>query len=263
MRVYALGDMHGRYDLLVEMLRRIQHDLVERPHPYPHIVCLGDYCDRGPDSRSVIDTLVSLKHSDMPASFLLGNHDTYVCTYLRDPEWFDRSIHWLNPRMGGNTTLASYGVVGANDYDPIATRDCFARALPPDHLAFFEDCQHYLLIGSYLFVHAGIRPGVRLDRQIQDDLIWIREPFLSSTRDFGFKVVHGHTIVKAPEHHPNRIAIDTGAYATGCLTCLVVEDDAADLLGPDGLRPLPLGSGLPGGKIGTSLRSGLNHLFKR
>lgn len=245
-RIYALGDLHGRSDLLLDMLDRIARDLDRRPHPAPHIICLGDYVDRGPDARGVLDTLIRLKVSEMPASFIIGNHDTYIPAYLEDPEWHDRSIHWLNPRMGGDATLASYGVEDASDHDPAATRDAFAHAFPAAHAQFLAGCALYLRIGSYLFVHAGIRPGVQLDRQLADDLIWIREPFLGSTRDFGFKVVHGHTIVPRPEHHANRIAIDTGAYATEILSCLVLEDADVALLDPRGPRAFPQGTGASG-----------------
>ena len=147
--------------------------------------------------------------------------------------------------MGGNATLASYGVPDASARLPAATRDAFAAAFPPEHLAFLDACELAIRLGGYLFVHAGIRPGVPLDAQTRDDLIWIRDPFLTSTADFGFKVVHGHTIVPAVEHHPNRIAIDTGAVRTGVLSCLLLEGDSVALLEPAGPRPWPRGSGLP------------------
>jgi serine/threonine protein phosphatase 1 len=257
-RIYAIGDVHGREDLLVTVLRRVWTDVARRPHPHPHIVMLGDYVDRGPDARGVIEVLIGLQESEMPSTCLLGNHDTYIEAYLDEPEWFDRSIHWLNPRMGGDTTLASYGVLNASEFDPVATRDAFAAAIPPSHLAFLQSCLLWRQIGSYLFVHAGIRPGVPVERQTRDDLIWIREPFLSSNWDFGFKIVHGHTIVKAPEHLPNRIALDTGAYRTGNLTCLVLEDAQMALLTSEGLRPFPLFSGT--GPMG--LVSGLKKFFR-
>jgi serine/threonine protein phosphatase 1 len=257
-RIYAIGDVHGRVDLLVDTLRRVWIDAARRPHPNPHVVMLGDYVDRGPDACGVIEVLIGLKESQMPSTCLLGNHDTYIEAYLEEPEWFDRSIHWLNPRMGGDITLASYGVADASEFDPAATRDAFASVFPASHRAFLQSCALYHRIGSYVFAHAGIRPGVPLERQSRDDLIWIREPFLSCRRPFGFKVVHGHTIVKAPEHHANRIAIDTGAYHTGTLTCLVLEDEASALLTEEGFKPFPPGSGL--GAMG--LVSGFTKFFK-
>jgi serine/threonine protein phosphatase 1 len=245
-RMYAVGDIHGRLDLLTEMLARIRADLAARPHPRPLVVFLGDYIDRGPEVRGVIEALIALRDDPLPTRFLLGNHDSYVRAYLDDPDWFDRTYHWLHENMGGNATLASYGVPGANWDAPEATRDAFAHAFPAGHMAFIDACELMIPIGGYLFVHAGIRPGVPLDRQDPDDLIWIREPFLSSRADFGFKVVHGHTIVPAVEHHANRIAVDTGAIRTGVLSAIVLEDDRVDLLTARGPKPWPVGSGIAG-----------------
>jgi serine/threonine protein phosphatase 1 len=243
-RLYVIGDIHGRRDLLVAVLARIRADLEARPHPAAELVFLGDYVDRGPETRGVIETLIDLRRGALPVTFLLGNHDSYVPAYLNDPDWYDRTYHWLHDVMGGSETLASYGVPGAWVGEPDATREAFAAAFPPEHLRFLQACQLWRRAGSYLFVHAGIRPGIPLDQQDSDDLIWIREPFLSSTADHGFKVVHGHTIVPRVEHHPNRIAIDTGAVRTGVLTCLVLEDADVALLEPGGLRPLPQGAGV-------------------
>jgi len=256
-RIYAIGDVHGMRDLLDDMLLRVRRDLVRRPHPEPLIVMLGDYADRGPDSRGVIDALIGLRDGDLPAVFLLGNHDSYIPAYLEDPDWFDRTFHWLHPSMGGAETLASYGVVDANHYAPEDTRDAFSRAFPAEHAAFIADCVLWHRVGGYLFAHAGIRPAVPVEAQARDDLIWIREPFLSSTHDHGFKVVHGHTIVPMVEHHPNRIAVDTGAVRTGVLSCLVLEGGTASLLEPDGLRPWPQGSGTGLSRVGSTLRAGL------
>ncbi|WP_424932878.1 metallophosphoesterase [Amaricoccus macauensis] len=253
-RIYAIGDVHGRDDLLSGAIERIRKDLAARPHPQPHIVLLGDYVDRGPNSRGVIEQLIALRDGDIATSFLLGNHDNYILAYLEDPEWFDRSIHWLNPRLGGDQTLASYGVLDANEYDPLATHAAFKEVLPESHLDFIQNCLLFERIGSYLFVHAGIRPGVPLERQFREDLIWIREPFLSSTRDFGFKVVHGHTIVKSPEHLSNRIAIDTGAYTSENLTCLVLEDANVSLLTFAGLISFPMRSRTIAGGIAHTIK---------
>lgn len=258
-RVYAVGDVHGRRDLLETTLARVRADLAERPHPAPRVILLGDYVDRGPDSRGVIETLIALRDSALPAEFLLGNHDSYVEAYLGDPDWFDRTYHWLHSSMGGAATLASYGVPDASDGDPARTRDAFAAALPAEHRAFLRDCALWRRIGGYVFVHAGVRPGVALESQTRDDCIWIREPFLSSTSDFGFKVVHGHTIVPMVEHHPNRIAIDTGVARGGPLTCLVLEGAEVALLEREGLRPYPEGSGLG---LARRLRRGLETLWR-
>lgn len=239
LRLYAIGDIHGRLDLLEDMVARIRRDLARRPHPRPLVIFLGDYVDRGPQTRGVIETLIALKASDLPCRFLLGNHDSYVPEYLLDPEWYDRTYHWLADNMGGNATLASYGVRDASATRPTSTRDAFAAAFPRAHLDFIEGCELMIPVGGYVFVHAGIRPGVPLDAQARDDLIWIREPFLTSTDDFGFKVVHGHTIVPEVQHHPNRIAVDTGAVRTGRLSAVVLESDDVALLTAEGPRSLP------------------------
>jgi serine/threonine protein phosphatase 1 len=260
-RLYAIGDVHGRRDLLEDVLDRIGADLRRRPHPRPHVIMLGDYADRGPDTRGVIARLIALEASDLAATFLLGNHDSYVLAYLQDPDWYDSTYHWLHDTMGGAATLASYGVAGGSPLRPAATHDAFRAAFPPEHLAFLGRCRLWLAVGRYVFVHAGIRPGVPMAAQDPDDLIWIREPFLSSTHEHGAKVVHGHTIVPMVEHHPNRIAVDTGAVRTGRLACLVLEGDAVALLEPDGPRPWPEGSGLGLARLGSSVRSGLRSIW--
>ncbi len=262
-RLYAIGDVHGRLDLLDETLGRIAADLAARPHPRPRVILLGDYIDRGPDSRGVIERLIALRDGELPAEFLLGNHDSYVEEYLARPDWRDRTYHWLHHNMGGAQTLASYGVQDAHHDFAAATRDAFAAAMPPAHREFLRSCGLWRRIGGYVFVHAGIRPGVALEAQTRDDCIWIREPFLTAPDDFGFKVVHGHTIVERVEHWPNRIAIDTGAVRTGRLTCLVLEDKAVETLGPEGRRRLPLGAGLGREALALRLRGGLSGLLRR
>lgn len=254
-RIYAIGDVHGRRDLLEAMLERIRADLARRPHPAPRLLTLGDYIDRGPDSRGVIETLMDLRGGDLPVESLLGNHDSYIETYIDDPEWQDRTYHWLHPAMGGHATLASYGVAGAHHDDPVATRAAFAEAMPAEHRAFLRACPLWRRIGGYVFVHAGIRPGVAMAAQSRDDCIWIREPFLGSTADHGFVVVHGHTIVDQVERRANRIAIDTGVARGGPLTCLVLEGDSVATLGPDGPIPLPAPR--------SALRRGLDALLRR
>ncbi len=251
-RLYAIGDVHGRHNLLVAMLERIAADIAARPHDRPRVVMLGDYVDRGPDSRKVIETLMELEAGPLPATFLLGNHDSYIRAYLHDPDWFDRSYHWLHASMGGAETLASYGVAGASEGVPARTRDAFAAAFPAEHLAFLDRCALWERVGGYVFAHAGIRPGVAMEDQTRDDLIWIREPFLSSGADFGFKVVHGHTIVREVEHRANRIAVDTGAIRTEVLSCVVLEGDKVALLEAEGLKAWPQGSGTGG--LGSGLR---------
>lgn len=234
-RIYVIGDIHGCGDLLARVLSEVEADLAARPHGRPRIVCLGDYSDRGPDSRGVIDALIALDQGEVATTFLLGNHDAMALAFLRDPGE-PEAVRWLQPSLGGAETLASYGVL---DEDPRSAHPAFVQAFPSAHKAFLERCRLSLRVGGYLFVHAGIRPGVPLEAQAPDDLVWIREPFLSSAADHGVKVVHGHTIVPRVEHRPNRIAIDTGAVRTGLLSCLLLEGDEVGLLGPEGPSPLP------------------------
>ena len=169
-RIYAVGDIHGRNDLLTEMIARIRRDLATRPHPRPLLIFLGDYVDRGPDSRGVIETLIGLKEGDLPTAFLLGNHDRYVQAYLRDPEWYDLTYHWLADNLGGARTLASYGVEDANPARPGLAREPFAAAFPDSHRAFLDSAALWVRRGSYVFAHAGIRPGIALDEQDPEDL---------------------------------------------------------------------------------------------
>lgn len=219
-RVYAIGDVHGRLDLLARVAEAIKRD-VEAHGSDALTVTLGDYVDRGPKSRQVIDALIA-NPFPTPHIPLKGNHEVLLETFLADPEI---GAQWR--RLGGLETLVSYGVpvsglmVGKN-YDEAAEQ--FRKVLPPEHLQFLESLKTSYSHGNYFLCHAGVRPGVPLERQTVDDLLWIRDEFLSSTRNFGKIVVHGHTPVEAPEVLPNRINIDTGAFATGRLTCIVLEE---------------------------------------
>ncbi|MSU88557.1 serine/threonine protein phosphatase [Rhodobacteraceae bacterium 2CG4] len=239
-RIYAIGDVHGCLEQLDTVLDRIAADLAQRPHDAPLIVFLGDYGDRGPDSRGVIERLVALAAEPLPTLFLLGNHDHMFLEYLREPpvRGSDR-LHWLSRALGGSRTLASYGVT-ANALAPGRAHRAFVRAVPAAHVAFLEGAAFGARIGGYFFAHAGIRPGVPLDRQDLWDLIWIREPFLSDTGAHPAVVVHGHTPTDRVENHGNRIGVDTGAVFGGRLSCIVLEDeDQAELTGA-GLASLPL-----------------------
>jgi serine/threonine protein phosphatase 1 len=237
LRLYAVGDVHGRLDLLRDAHARIGADLARRPCPSFRIIHLGDYIDRGPDSAGVIDRLIEVC-GDGDGVCLAGNHDVLVPAFLADPE--EAGDFWLT--YGGEETLASYGV------DPLSPallnrpfrviRDAFAAALPARHRAFFDSLPFLERQGDFLFVHAGIRPGLRLERQTPRDLTFIREPFLSHEGDFGVVVVHGHTIVREPEVRPNRVGIDTGAFRTGRLTTFVVEGRETGFLEPEGYAPL-------------------------
>jgi serine/threonine protein phosphatase 1 len=221
-RLYVIGDIHGRADLLDRMVAAIGRDLAARPIENCLTVTLGDYIDRGPDSRGVLERLT---RNPFPTEFvaLKGNHEDLLAMFLRDPSTGE---HWR--RIGGLETLHSYGIdVGplmrGRDYGRAA--QAFLAAVPPQHLAFLASLRLTLTVGRYFLCHAGVRPGVPLERQSEEDLLWIRDEFLDSRADFGKRVVHGHTPTLEPELLPNRINVDTGAFMTGLLTCAVIEQD--------------------------------------
>jgi serine/threonine protein phosphatase 1 len=220
LRIYAVGDIHGRIDLLDELLARIDADIALRPTERPLYVFLGDYIDRGSSSRETIDRLI--EHGATRESvFLKGNHELIAIKCLSDRDLLGQ---WL--RLGGMETLISYGVSAeffASGRQIAELQAAFHNALPQAHFRFFRDLQSSFVRGDFFFAHAGVRPNVELSRQNESDLLWIRDEFLSSNKDFGKIIVHGHTPTHEVEVQPNRINIDTGAYATGHLTCLVIE----------------------------------------
>jgi serine/threonine protein phosphatase 1 len=221
-RVYAIADVHGRADLLDQLLLRIDADLAAHPVARPVQVFLGDYIDRGPASREVIDRLI--ERSRMPGTvYLQGNHEIFVADFLNDPTVFDE---WR--QYGAFPTLLSYGLKPSLPVDPneeTKLSQALGQALPDSHRNFLASLALSFTCGDFFFVHAGVRPGIPLRTQNAQDLMWIREDFLGHEGDFGKVVVHGHTPVPHPDIRLNRINIDTGAYATGRLTCLVIERD--------------------------------------
>ena len=227
LRIYAIGDIHGRLDLLNELLARITSDIALRPTARPLYVFLGDYIDRGPASCETIDRLI--EHGKAHESvFLKGNHELIAIKCLSDRGLFDQ---WL--RLGGLETLVSYGVPAetlANGKQIAELQSAFHGALPQAHFRFFRDLKNSFECGDFFFAHAGVKPNVELSRQKENDLLWIRGEFLSSKDDFGKIVVHGHTPTREIEVGPNRINIDTGAFATGRLTCLVLEDESVSVI---------------------------------
>jgi len=244
-RIYAIGDIHGCLAELEGMQARIKADLAARPHPKPLVIYLGDYMDRGPECRGVIENLMAANAPALPARFLYGNHDSYVKNFLSEPLGMHGcQFHWLEAPMGGQITLASYGVKGAEVDNALEMRDAFAAAIPKAHCDWIEACERAVHIGGYYFAHAGVNPERPLDDQLEFDLIWIRKPFLSHKDDFGAVVVHGHTPGREVENHGNRIAVDTGAVFGRKLSCLVLEDDAQNLLEAAGLVPCPVGHGI-------------------
>jgi serine/threonine protein phosphatase 1 len=228
-RVYAVGDIHGRADLLTTIRKKIARDgkrgIKKAKIKRKVVVYLGDYVDRGPDSFGVIDMLLNDPLDGFEEIYLKGNHEDYMTKFLVGD---GDGLGWLF--NGAETTIASYGVEPGNwmDFDPEKLRSLRTElfdAIPEDHRTFFKDLELSHLEGSYLFVHAGIRPDVPLDDQDEDDLMWIRDDFLESDVDHEARVVHGHTISWTPEILPNRIGIDTGAFVSGVLTALVVEGE--------------------------------------
>lgn len=228
-RVYAIGDIHGRADLLGDLHERIRADAAGHDAARRMIVYLGDYVDRGLDSRGVIGAVLDEPMPGFAKVCLRGNHEELMLAFLDDvagaPNWFYN---------GGLATLASYGVAPRTETAALRlaheVQQDLRRALPARHLAFLRDLALYHREGDYVFVHAGIRPGVALEDQDPFDLIWIRDQFLVSHEDHGFVVVHGHSINAEAVDAGNRIGIDTGAYYTGVLTCLVLQGERRGLL---------------------------------
>jgi serine/threonine protein phosphatase 1 len=221
-RVYAIGDIHGRQDCLKILLRKISADDAARPPADTTLVLLGDLVDRGEDSRGVIETAMRLAQHGK-AIFLMGNHEE---TLIRAWEG-DKRATGLFHRVGGRETLESYGVTDdeyeACDVGQLTT--LIAARVPLAHIAFLRSFVDQWACGDYLFVHAGIRPGVALDEQRPSDLRWIRKEFLDDRRDHGPMVIHGHSITEHVDEHANRIGIDTGAFASSKLTAIGLEGD--------------------------------------
>ncbi|MGN6582673.1 MAG: metallophosphoesterase family protein [Rhizobiaceae bacterium] len=227
LRLYAIGDVHGRLDLLEVMHERIASDLQKRPVADFGIIHLGDYTDRGSDSKGVLDFLVARCESDPRFIALMGNHDEGLLEFLATA---DRD--GLFAGNGGEATARSYGVEIDFSSDERARegRDALLDAMPEAHIAFLSSLPRSIAFGDFFFCHAGIRPGVPLDRQDPEDLTWIRWDFLDHTGLFEKVIVHGHTPVARPDIQPNRIDIDTGAFKTGRLTALVIDGGEKTLI---------------------------------
>jgi len=222
-RIYVIGDIHGRVDLLREVHAKIERDKLQGPEPEANtIVYLGDYVDGGPSTRDVLDILIEDTPAGARAVTLLGNHDNMLLEFLENSATGNK---WL--KLFGRATLENYGVSapeGQLSADQLASlREAFFSAFPTRHLTFLRSLQTIHIVGDYAFVHAGIRPGVCLADQSIEDLIWIRKPFISSALAHEKVIVHGHTYSRKPRVRAHRIGIDTGSYFTGRLTCLVLE----------------------------------------
>lgn len=221
-RVYAIGDIHGRNDLLAQLLSQIDADDAERGSADTHIIFLGDLMDRGEDSAGVIETAMALRDSGRKVRFLMGNHEE---VFVRACRKNDSKTTRFFLRIGGEETVLSYPITRAEyitlDMEQLSER--LATLVPESHLEFIESFEDQIVIGDYAFVHAGIRPGVPLSEQKPTDLRWIREEFVDQRGDLEKVVVYGHTIYDEVEERGSRIGIDTGAYASGKLTALALE----------------------------------------
>lgn len=229
---YAVGDIHGRSDLLLEMMALLEARAAAdtRSGVAPVVIFLGDYVDRGPDSRGVLDLLLSGRPHGFERRCLKGNHEQAMLGFLEEPM---EHRAWL--LQGGAETLLSYGIqppppVGAREHDWIGVSQHLRARLPPGHFEFLTSLERYIELADYAFVHAGVDVDRPLDQQTDEDLFWIRAPFISGKRSFSHRVVHGHTPVDRPHADHRRIAVDTGAYASGTLTAARFEADQVAFL---------------------------------
>ena len=222
-RAYAVGDIHGRLDLLNDLLARIEEDIASRPSARNFIIFLGDLIDRGPESAGVVERLRTYRHDAVSTIFLCGNHEEVLLRLLAGEAGILSS--WV--KFGGAECAESYGIEAAtlDRLDETSALEAIRANVPQSHSEFLQSFADTFRFGDYIFVHAGIRPGIALEEQEPFDLRWIRDPFLSDDKEHGFVVVHGHTIVPAVEERRNRIGIDTGAYRSGILTALAIEED--------------------------------------
>jgi len=257
--IYAIGDIHGQLEMLDHALALIEAD----GGPDADISFLGDFTDRGPDSKGVLDRLIAGRDAGRPWRFVMGNHDRYLLRFIQDGRQHDprtrTPINWFNPRLGGATTLASYGVAGEPVFaphapethqqliqyqtadatlTPAALHAAAVDAVPQAHLDFIAGLPVYLETEALIFVHAGIRPGVSIADQDIEDLLWIREGFLEDTTDHGKLVVHGHTALDAPQHFGNRVDLDGGAGFGRPLVPAVFDGRDCYLLTATGRVPL-------------------------
>lgn len=222
-RIYAISDIHGCADLLQKMFTVIDKDLANAPSMRAIHVFLGDYIDRGPESCRTIDLLIKRSHNHETV-FLKGNHEAFLFDALKSPHHL---AAWK--QFGGLQTLTSYGLRPTLNPDEVEQAELIAelaQRIPPHQRRFFNRLRLRFVCGDFFFVHAGVRPGVPLANQSEQDLLWIRNEFLESEERFSKYIVHGHTPVQQPDIRPNRINIDTGAYATGNLTLLTIQGES-------------------------------------
>lgn len=223
-RVYAIGDVHGRLDLLDALLDQIARDDAAHASAGTQIIMLGDLIDRGPDSAGVVERLCRLVEDGANIRFIKGNHEEVFLRALRGDT---KALKFLC-RIGGRETLLSYGIL-ERDYNELNYDDLLPllpELVGARHIAFLDSFEDLIVVGDFAFVHAGVRPGVPLAEQLPADLRWIRGEFLDHVGVLEKIIVHGHTVSIDPEFRDNRIGIDTGAYASGRLTALVLEGSA-------------------------------------
>lgn len=242
MRAYAIGDIHGQLSKL-----QLAHDLItldrcdvgDLTAPVVHV---GDLVDRGPESRGVIDHLLKGIARGENWIALKGNHDRMFAGFMRDANYHDPQLYegitWLSPMLGGRATLASYGVTVKGEADPARVHADAIKAVPEAHVNFLDALPLWHQLGDVIFVHAGIRPGIPMADQAENDLVWIRDDFLYDQTDHGALIVHGHTVVDQVTHYGNRLAIDTGAGYGDPLSAVVIEGREAWLLTYDGRKAL-------------------------
>lgn len=220
MRLYAIGDIHGCAQLLEILHAKIRAEILRDHVADFRIIHLGDHCDRGPDTRGVIEQLVAAQQSDPRTISLIGNHDAGFLDFLKDPKPYE-----LFTGYGGDQTLRSYGIEADLVIEPerIRARDELLKIMPQSHRLFLEELRYSVSFGDYFFCHAGIRPGIPLDQQDEFDLIWIRKEFIFSEQPHPKVIVHGHTPVTVPALKNNRIDVDTRAFKSGILTAVVLD----------------------------------------
>lgn len=236
--IYAIGDVHGQLDDLHRVLGLIEAD----GGPNANIVFVGDYVDRGPDSKGVVDLLLAAQKAGRNWTMIKGNHDRYFTRFMSDETLYDPATRpgllWFDARLGGDKTLLSYGVQASLEARSGPIHTAALDAVPAAHIAFLKELPLMHVTEDLVFVHAGLRPGVPLEKQIESDLIWIRDPWLRDTRDHGRLVVHGHTALEHPEHYGNRVNLDGGAGYFRPLHAAVFEGRKSWLLTDQGRVPL-------------------------
>lgn len=241
MRSYIVGDIHGQLELLKAAHERIARD--DAAHGGGgQVIHVGDLLDRGPDSRGMVDYLMQGQAEGQPWTVLKGNHDRFLPRFVCDPAWIDPGLvsgkHWLDhASLGAAQTMASYGIESLGRDHAEVLGEVMIK-VPAAHLHWLDELPLWHLLPDALIVHAGIRPGVELALQAEQDLLWIRSGFLDDTTDHGLLVVHGHTVVDRVTHYGNRLAVDTGAAYGGPLSVVVLDETGQHLVGDAGREPI-------------------------